>query len=73
MAHSLIVNVSGMHCEACVRRVRAALEKVPGVAVQDVSVGSARLAAQAGTDHQEAIRAAVSKTGFTVESIEEAS
>jgi Cu+-exporting ATPase len=72
MAH-LVLNLSGMHCEACVRRVRAALEKVPGVAVQDVSVGSARLLAEDGAARQEAIRAAISKTGFGVESIEEAS
>lgn len=73
MAHSLVVKISGMHCEACVRRVRAALEKVPGLAVEDVTVGIARLRVPTGTAHQEAIRTAVSKTGFAVETVEETS
>ncbi len=34
--------VDGMHCGACVRRVKQALEKVDGVTLEDVAVGSAR-------------------------------
>lgn len=67
MAQTLTFNISGMHCAACVRRVTAALEKVPGVAVEDVQVGSARVRiAQEGD--KTAVREAVEKTGFTVES-----
>jgi copper chaperone len=72
MANQLTLNISGMHCDACVRRVTAALEKVPGIVVEDVKVGTARLRIPDGQADTEAIHAAVRKTGFEVES-EEAS
>ena len=37
------ISIEGMHCSACVRRVRAALEKIPGAVVEDVGIGSARV------------------------------
>jgi copper chaperone CopZ len=54
------VAIAGMHCDACVRRVRIALEKVPGVAVQDVNVGSATVSADPSQESAvlDAIRAA---------------
>jgi copper chaperone len=67
MAQELNVKISGMHCGACVNRVTQALKKVPGVAVEDVQVGSAKVSYepdQAGTDQ---IRAAIEKIGFAVE------
>ena len=41
MSELVTLTIDGMHCGACVRRVRLALEKVPGVGVSDVSVGKA--------------------------------
>lgn len=35
------LEIDGMHCGACVRRVTAALAKTPGVQVVSVSIGSA--------------------------------
>jgi copper chaperone CopZ len=35
------IAIDGMHCNACVARVRKALEKVDGAHVRDVKVGSA--------------------------------
>ena len=35
------VAIEGMHCDACVRRVRKAIEKVAGAHVEDVQIGSA--------------------------------
>ena len=35
------LSIEGMHCDACVRRVRKALEGVEGIQVEDVQVGSA--------------------------------
>ncbi len=35
------ISIEGMHCQACVNRVRRALDKVEGVHVQDVQIGSA--------------------------------
>jgi copper chaperone len=37
------LRIENMHCDACVRRVRQALEKVEGVQVDDVHVGGARV------------------------------
>lgn len=37
----MLIAIDGMHCGACVKRVRAALEKVPGVRVEAVEIGKA--------------------------------
>lgn len=37
------VEIEGMHCDACVRRVTNALEKVDGAEVERVEVGSAEV------------------------------
>jgi copper chaperone len=37
------VAIEGMHCQACVARVRKALEKVDGARVDRVDVGSAEI------------------------------
>ncbi len=37
------VEIDGMHCQACVLRVRKALEKLEGAKVEQVDVGSAEL------------------------------
>lgn len=37
------IEIAGMHCQACVARVRKALEKVEGARVREVEVGSAQL------------------------------
>lgn len=67
------LNIEGMHCSACVRRVRAALATVPGASVQDVKVGQAtvEVLADAGADATpDAVRAeaerAVASAGFIV-------
>jgi copper chaperone CopZ len=37
------IEIAGMHCQACVARVRKALEKVDGAQVREVEIGSAQL------------------------------
>ncbi|MGH9558855.1 MAG: heavy-metal-associated domain-containing protein [Bryobacteraceae bacterium] len=56
------VAIEGMHCDACVRRVRQALEKVDGAKVEKVEVGSAVVAID--PSRQPAIFEAVRKAGF---------
>lgn len=51
-----------MHCDACVRRVRKALEKTEGVSVQDVQVGWAEVAADPA--REAAVLDALRKAGF---------
>lgn len=63
------LKIDGMHCGSCVRRVNQALAATPGVVVNEVSVGAARLATtQRSTPGDDAIGlaiAALAKAGFT--------
>jgi len=56
------IAIEGMHCEACVKRVRMALEKVEGVAVREVSIGSAVI--DAGATQQAAALEAIQRAGY---------
>ncbi len=58
------IAIEGMHCDACVRRVRKALENVPGVHVQDVAAGSALIAAE--ESQKAAILNAIVKAGYEI-------
>lgn len=64
MSTSLTLKIDGMHCGACVRRVTAALSKMPGVVVKDVQVGRAEVGFDPGQSAPAAIAAAVSSIGF---------
>jgi copper chaperone CopZ len=37
------LKIEGMHCGGCVSRVKKALEKVPGLTIDDVKIGLARV------------------------------
>jgi len=54
--------IEGMHCDGCVQRVRRALERVEGVRVESVQVGSAVVAAEAA--QEAAVLDAIKKVGF---------
>jgi copper chaperone len=54
--------IEGMHCEACVQRVRKALEKVDGVKVSEVEIGSALVTTDAA--HETAVLDAIRKAGY---------
>ncbi len=56
------VAIEGMHCQNCVQRVRKALEKINGVSVGNVEVGSAVLTADPAIEP--AVLDAVRKAGF---------
>jgi copper chaperone CopZ len=55
------LNIEGMHCGACVRRVTQALEHIPGAEVVEVRIGSARLK----TDNVAQAVATLAKVGYT--------
>lgn len=57
----ITLNIEGMHCDACVRRVAQTLGKMPGTEVVEVRVGAARIKAE---DPAPAI-AAIAKAGYT--------
>lgn len=58
------LSIDGMHCDGCVRRVTAALKKIPGVVVETVQVGKARVRYDEQTVHRAALVAAVDGLGF---------
>lgn len=57
------LRIENMHCDACVRRVKLALEKVGGVQVDEVQVGKARIQAPEDVPAS-ALTAAVEKAGY---------
>ena len=58
---TVTLKIEGMHCGACVNRVKRALEQVEGANVKEVSIGGASL----DTVNVDAALAAVAKAGYT--------
>jgi len=59
------LEVEGMHCGSCVRRLSAALAKVPGANVRSVEIGTVDV----DVDDPQAkalVEAAIEKAGFTI-------
>ena len=63
-------SVEGMHCGACVRRLTAAISKVPGVEVQSVEVGSTTVAFDPSHITPQTIATAIEAGGFQVARVE---
>jgi copper chaperone CopZ len=59
------LRIDGMHCGSCVRRVSQALTAVPGVTVNEVRVGAARLNAAEEPAPVDLAIAALAKAGYT--------
>ena len=60
-----VIEIEGMHCAACVRRVTAAIGKLPGVQIESVEIGSARVRFDPSTASPDSIAKAVDGIGFT--------
>lgn len=65
MSDVVNLKIDGMHCGACVRRVQAALAKVDGVAVRNVTVGAAQIVVEGQKTRVEDALEAVNKIGFS--------
>jgi copper chaperone CopZ len=63
----ITLKIDGMHCGSCVRRVTQALASVEGVAVNEVSVGAARLASTLDPTPVDQAIAALAKAGFAAQ------
>ncbi len=61
------LKIDGMHCDACVRRVTAALQKLPTVAVDRVTVGEADIVFDVSRLQTNQIIEAVDAIGFRAE------
>jgi copper chaperone CopZ len=59
------LNVEGMSCGGCVRRLDQGLRKIPGVTVEEVKVGSARLRLDPDKTTMVKVNTAISELGFT--------
>jgi copper chaperone CopZ len=59
------LNIDGMHCGSCVKRVTQALAAVEGVVVNEVRVGAARLTSAVDPAPVDLAVAALAKAGFT--------
>ncbi len=59
------LRIDGMHCGSCVRRVSQALASTPGVVVNEVRVGAARLTATEEPAPVETAIAALAKAGYS--------
>lgn len=58
------LQVEGMHCGSCVRRVTQALSSMDGVQVQEVRIGAARLTSAGDPPPVEAAIDALAKAGY---------
>lgn len=59
------LEIEGMHCGGCVTRVTAALQRLPGVTVNRVEVGSADIQSAAAIP-EPVVAKAIHKVGFTL-------
>jgi len=60
----LALQIDGMHCGSCIRRVEQALASTEGVKVEEVRLGAARLRAASPSSADAAI-AALAKAGYS--------
>ena len=58
------LQIDGMHCGSCVRRVSQALASTKGIEVKEVRVGAARFAASDETAAVEDAIAALAQAGY---------
>lgn len=60
------LSIDGMNCQHCVSAVEKALGKTPGVEVEEVSIGTARVTYDASPERRKAIEEAIEGAGFSV-------
>ncbi len=59
------LQIDGMHCGSCVRRVEQALASTEGIQVKEVRLGAARLSTSADPAPADLAIAALAKAGYT--------
>ena len=62
----LSMQIRGMSCGHCVQAVRRALESVPGVSVNDVTIGAADVTFDESTTTPQEVQQAVEDEGYAV-------
>ena len=66
LLESIVIEITGMSCQGCVKSVTAALKALPGVGQVDVSLdaGQARVACDPGLLSVAELRKAIEDAGF---------
>jgi copper chaperone len=59
------LKIDGMHCGSCVKRVSLALAATPGIVVNEVRVGAARVSSDQEPPPLGLAIAAIAKAGYT--------
>lgn len=67
----MTLKIEGMSCGHCVGAVRRALDAVPGVEVEEVAIGEARIAFDPATTSTAAITEAIEDEGYQVAATEQ--
>ena len=62
---SIDLTIEGMTCEHCLRAVRKRLTDTPGVEIQDVRIGSARIRLDTATTSLDEVEEAIADEGYT--------
>lgn len=65
---SIQVKIGGMSCPHCVMRVKKAIDALPGITSSQVEIGSANVSFDEKKTNADAIKEAVKKAGYTVQS-----
>jgi copper chaperone len=60
----LVLSIEGMHCNGCVRNVTRTLERIDGVQVKRVDIGTAMVAVDPARASAEQVTAAVTDAGY---------
>ncbi len=64
------IHIDGMHCGACVRRIKAAFMQAPELDLSSAEVGKVQLTAEPFDDLEDRIRDLVKNVGFSVRHIQ---
>lgn len=59
------LRIDGMHCGSCMRRVSQALAAIPGIVVNEVRIGAARVSSDENPPPLGLAIAAIAKAGYT--------
>ena len=59
------LSIDGMSCGHCVRAVTEALQELPGVRIEKVTVGSATVSYDPGTTTPQALTGAIEDAGYS--------
>jgi copper chaperone CopZ len=65
MSQTIHLTIEGMTCDHCLRAVRSRLQQTPGVEIEDVRIGSARIRLDEGQSSLEAVEEAIADEGYT--------